>query len=222
MKMVTGLTKANASKYGIELSPEHDFTDDGNRFRGFIYKGLVMTQCRTCGECYLSIRVDYQKNNFTWNEWSNTEEYRLCDEFNGVSEFDIEKLVENLERIIAKVKEMNDSASVSEDDIEEVKSIVRNEISEMKVFLDDIKSRSFEWWNADQYCMKQAAYYIHSIEDCMRRGNIIIDEISTWSVGDQRTRIEAAKRSKAAGKDFLNWKWYIERVTEYMEKAIRK
>ena len=129
MKMVKGLTKVNASKYGIEVAPQYDFTDDGNRFRGFIYKGMPMTQCRANGECYLAIRVDYLENNFTFKEWMETEEYKLEDEFNGVSEFDIEKLIENLERIIAKVNEMNSNALVDKNQLEDVKNVICDELN---------------------------------------------------------------------------------------------
>lgn len=101
------LTKANCSKYGIEVAPQYDFTDDGSRFRGFIYKGMPMTQCFADNICYLSIRVDYLGNNFSYKDWMQTEEYKLCHKFNGVSEFDPEELIENLKKIMTKVNEMS-------------------------------------------------------------------------------------------------------------------
>lgn len=114
MKMVKGLTKANARKYGIEVREDLDFNYDGSRFRGFSYKGMPMTQCIYQGICYLSIRVDSLTNNFTHNEWSETQESKLANEFNGVSEFDIDKLIENLEAIISKVNEMNKNSCIDE------------------------------------------------------------------------------------------------------------
>lgn len=113
MKMVKGLTKVNAGKYGIDVREDLNFGDDGNYFRGFSYKGLPMTQCRSHGECYLSIRVDYLKNSFSYKEWMATEEWRLCHKYNGVFEFDLEELVDDLEKVLAKVNEMNQATPTS-------------------------------------------------------------------------------------------------------------
>lgn len=107
MKMVKGLTKVNAGKYGIDVREDLNFNDDGNYFRGFSYNGLPITQCRSRGECYLSIRVDYLVNNFSYREWMDTDEWKLCHKYNGVFEFDIEELVEDLKKVLNKVNEMN-------------------------------------------------------------------------------------------------------------------
>lgn len=109
-KIVKKLTKVNASKFGIEIREDLNFKDDGNYFRGFSYKGMPMTQCYADGNCYLAIRVDYLKNKFSYRDWMKTEEWKLCDKFNGVSEFDMEDLIETIEKIIAKVDEMNANA----------------------------------------------------------------------------------------------------------------
>lgn len=155
MKMITGLTKANIKNTGIELSPEHDFTDDGNKFRGFIYKGMPMTQCRADGECYLAIRVDYLENQFTWEEWSKTKEYNLEDEFNGVSEFDLDKLIENLEAIIVKRDEMNAKAAAEDIDMTEVIAKVNEEIKKVEIFLDNVK-KDLKWWELSKYELSSA------------------------------------------------------------------
>lgn len=109
-KIVKKLTKVNASKFGIEIREDLNFKDDGNYFRGFSYKGMPMTQCYFDGNCYLAIRVDYLKNKFSYRDWMKTEEWKLCDKFNGVSEFNMEDLIETIEKIIAKVDEMNANA----------------------------------------------------------------------------------------------------------------
>lgn len=161
-KMVTGLTKANIRNTGIELSPEHDFTDDGNRFRGFIYKGIPMTQCRADGECYLAIRIDYLDNQFTWKEWSKTNEYKLEDKFNGVSEFDMEELIENLEKIIAKRDEMNAKASAEEIDMTEITRKVFKEIQDRSQFIYQVQT-TLKWWKLREYDLRNAGRYLESL-----------------------------------------------------------
>lgn len=168
-RMITGLTKANIRNTGIELSPEHDFTDDGNRFRGFIYKGMPMTQCRADGECYLTIRVDYLSNEFTWNEWRVTEEYKLEDEFNGVSEFDLDKLIENLERIIAKRDEMNAAVKNEEVDMTEVIAKADAELKELASFIETVKT-SLKWWNLGGYELKSASDYMARLIKILNNG----------------------------------------------------
>ncbi len=124
MTTIKNLTKANIRKIeGMEKRENLDFEDDGNHFKGFSYKGMPITTLRTDDTTYLSIRVDYLNgtNNFTYDEWRGTEEYNLTDEFNGVSEIDLDKLLDNLERIIAKVNELNAKFENEEIDITQVK-----------------------------------------------------------------------------------------------------
>lgn len=220
MKMVKGLTKANISKYGIEVAPQYDFNDDGSNFRGFIYKGMPMTQCRADGECYLTIRVDYLNTNFTYNEWMDTKEWKLCQEFNGVNEFDIEKLIENLERVIAKVKEMNTYAEVNMDDLELVKDTLKTEIYDIRNFLDNTKS-SFEWWNVKPGKESYVKYIIeefHKLQDCVARGYKTLRDLDTMSIHDQKTWIEQAKRVSENGKyTLLSYRWNIKYAEDYIK-----
>lgn len=162
MKMISALTKANIKNTGIELAPEYDFTDDGNRFRGFIYKGMVMTQCHADNMCYLSIRVDYQDNQFTFKEWMETNEFKLEDEFNGVSKVDLDKLIENLEKIIAKVNEMNERASKEEIDTSKIEDILRHEITAREKFIETVKT-SLKWWKLNEYDLRSAKRYLENL-----------------------------------------------------------
>lgn len=129
MKIVKNLSIANIRKFENFVRREDlDFTDDGNHFKGFSYKGMPITTLRADNTTYLSIRVDYLKNEFTYREWMQTEEYKLCNKFNCVSEFDIDELVENIETILAKVAEMNEAAINEEIDMTKVKAALANEI----------------------------------------------------------------------------------------------
>lgn len=185
MKMITGLTKANIKNTGIELSPEHDFTDDGNRFRGFIYKGMPMTQCRADGTCYLAIRVDYLDNDFDYKEWMNTKEYRLEDEFNGVSEFDMDKLIENLEKIIAKVNEMNAAAKSEELDMTPVKEALKTEIEYAESVVNEFKT-NFKWYEADGYKLRSLVDYLKSEEKEIAHAKDLLKNVDTLEKKIQR------------------------------------
>jgi len=146
-QMVKRLTAKNGVKYGIEIAPQYDFEDDGNYFRGFVYtsningnKGfkLPLTQCysRNDKTVYLCVRVDYIEGNaFTYKEWMETEEYKLADEFNGYGEFDIEVLVSNMERIIAKINELNGKAVEEKIDTKPVVDQLKKEIDEAGLVL---------------------------------------------------------------------------------------
>lgn len=198
MKMITGLTKANCKKYGIEVAPQHNFTDDGNKFRGFEYKGIPMTQCRAEGKCYLSIKVDYLENNFTYKEWMETEEDRLCDEFNGVNEFDVDKLIENLERVIKKRNEMNEAAlsSVTKEDLDHVKAKYLFEINRAEKFIEDLKT-SFEWWNiplGKEYTAQYVVKYTSLLKKEIEHYRSIISKLDEMSIGDQKRHIEFSNR----------------------------
>lgn len=162
MATIKSLTKANINKLGIIVREDLDFTDDGSRFRGFSYKGMPITQCVSCGETFLAIRVDYLNNNqFTIKEWMETEEYKLEDEFNGCFEIDTDKLIENLERIIAKVDELNKAASVEVIDMTEVKIALTNEIKNAEEQVEEFK-QNYKWYEVDGYELKRLADYTKS------------------------------------------------------------
>lgn len=211
MKMISALTKANIKNTGIELAPEHDFTDDGNRFRGFIYKGMVMTQCHADGTCFLSIRVDYQDNQFTWNEWSKTEEYKLEDKFNGVSSFDLDELIENLEKIIAKVNEMNENASKEEIDTSKIEAILFHEITAREKFIETVKT-SLKWWELNEYDLKSARRYLGSLMNELDNTKKI-----DFNKLDRRTKKTYVERLTDRGYVALHKDYYV----EFLEKCMK-
>lgn len=196
-KKVNALTKANIKEYGIELAPQYDFTDDGNHFRGFIYKGMPMTQCyaKSDGEVYLSIREDYLENNFTWSEWAATEESNLCDDFNGVSEIDLDKLVENLERIIAKRDELNRNIEIPEEDILRLQNQVWECTSYLEGFINTVKS-NLKWWELNDWKLTRAANYVKSLEREVKKGWEIAKNTQALSIRELKQYIETVKAGK--------------------------
>lgn len=192
-KMVNKLTVKNGLSYGIEVAPQYDFMDDGNHFRGFIYKGIPMTQLysRLDKTVYLDIRVDYLRdNNFTYNEWMNTEEYRLCDKFNGYSgEFSIEELVENLEKIIKKINEMNNTASVSEEDFDNAIAVMINRANEFDNFVK-FASTKIDWSDNNIHTLVTYLNFLAKEAKSIRNK---IERISEFSLIDKKNLIERLK-----------------------------
>ena len=212
--IVKALTKANIKAYGIERAPQYDFNDDGNRFKGFIYKGMPMTQCyaKSYGEVYLTIRPDYLKNNFTFKEWSETEEFVLEDEFNGVSEIDMDKLVANLERVIAKRDELNSSTSIDPEDIKALVESISEEINFLKGFINTIKI-GLPWWKFDGYKLTSAAEYVRTLSSKMEYGEKIVNELSSFSTVQIKTLIEGMK---AGRRKILSYEFYVSELEKLM------
>ena len=169
MKIVKNLSVANIRKFeGFVRREDLDFTDDGNHFKGFSYKGMPITTLRADNTTYLYIHVDYLENEFTYEEWMQTEEYKLCNKFNGVSEFDIDELVENIETILAKVAEMNEAAMNEEIDMTKVKAALANEIEYAEQVVENFKN-NFKWYEASEYELKCLIDYLKSEEREIKR-----------------------------------------------------
>lgn len=192
-KMVNKLTAKNGLSYGIEVAPQYDFVDDGNHFRGFIYKGIPMTQLysRLDKTVYLTIRVDYLRdNNFTYSEWMKTEEYRLCDKFNGYSgEFSIEELVENLEKIVKKINEMNRTASVSEEDFDNAIAVMINRANEFDNFVKFVSTK-IDWSDDNIHTLVTYLNFLAKEAKGIRNR---IERISEFSLLDRKNIIERMK-----------------------------
>lgn len=190
MKIVKNLTVANIRKYeGFERREDLDFADDGNYFRGFSYKGMPITTLRTDNTTYLCIRVDYLEDlQFTYKAWMETEEWKLCDEFNGVSEFDIDELIKNLEAVIAKVKEMNAQAKAETVDTTAIEAAVAKEIRVAEEIVDIFK-KNFKWYDCPTNKLTALIGYMKSAEKEIESAKAI-----DFTKMDNRQKREANER----------------------------
>lgn len=209
---IKGLTKANIAKLGIELAPQLDFSDDGNNFRGFMYKDMPLSQCRANGECFLSIRVDYLENNFIWEEWRDAGGEELSDKFNGVTEFDTEDLLNTLEEVIKLREELNSKYTApSERDWERLEERIHNEVLAAQSFLDEAK-KTIAWWELSKYQFNHITDAIKSMTN--RIEWYTIDKIKGCSVAHQRREIKRLETSN----DILGVNWYKDTIQEWKEK----
>lgn len=183
----------------FHIREDLNFSDDGNRFRGFDYKGMPITTLRADDTTYLCIRVDYLETSFTYNEWMETEEYRLADEFNGVAEIDLDKLIDNCEKIIAKVAEMNAKAEEEEIDMTEVKA--RYELFCIKAEAAILEAKSVKWWDMPEWKLNEIKSYMKRLETI--RADYSAKDLDSLS---NREKKEAKERKT------LNGEWYIEQI----------
>lgn len=205
-KMVKSLTATNGKAYGIVRAEQHDFRDDGSMFRGYEYKGIPMTQCVYNGEAYLTIRTDYLENNFTRDDWRQTEEYRLEDEFNGVTMVDLDKLVENLEKVIAKRNELNSNVSVDKAELEVAKAKAEKQIADMEQRIEAVKSSDKGWWELREYTLKYAGDYMRSLIKDLDMKKKQVAEIEQKDIRTQRYFIQNGVHLGT---------FYIEQLEEY-------
>lgn len=214
MKMVKNLTLANIRNIeGMVRREDLDFADDGNHFKGFEYKGMPITTLRAYGETYLAIRVDYLSNSFTFDEWFETKECRLCDEFNGVSEFDLDKLIDNLETIIAKVDEMNAKAEAEVIDTTEIEKALKAEIKFAEKVIAEFKE-NYDWFNADKYSFSNYINYAKSLQ-----ANIDSVKTINFATLDRRHKAEFMQRFEKYGYvKFSEKDFYIRELKEAIAK----
>ena len=158
--MVKNLSKAIVKNYeGFNL--REDLNDDGTHFKGFDYKGLpIITRRSKIDNCvYLLVRVDYLNNDFTSQDQAETEEYDLAHEFDGVNEFDLDKLIENCERIIAKVNELNEKARNEVIDTTDVEEAISVEAKMIEENIEYVKA-NLKWWNLEYGALKLVKDYM--------------------------------------------------------------
>ena len=153
---------------GFVRTPELDFSDDGNRFVGFVYKGLPLTQHRSseCGT-FLSFRVDYvsHKKGFTYDDYSNTDWYHLCHKYNGVMELpEIEEIVKDLEVVLAGIQKLEEKVK---NEVPDYTKVVERSKFEKKLAEETINNflSKFEWYNCkSDRDLKNAKEYINKLK----------------------------------------------------------
>lgn len=183
------LTKVNCTKLGIVPAPQFNFEDDGNYFKGFLYKDIPLTQnySRSMGECFLDIRVDYLKDNFSWLEWVEAGGSALSDKFNGVSEIDTEDLINTLEAVIKLRDELNAKCTApSERDWGRLEERIHTEVLEARSFLHKVKQ--IEWWELTD----SQLYKVRREMKCIlnRIEYYTVEHIRGWDIGPQREQIK--------------------------------
>lgn len=223
MKTVKNLSVTNIKGTNFVRREDLDFSDDGNRFRGFSYKGLPITTLYSDGRVYCSVEVDYTNNNIPWELWSKTEEYELCDKYNGTSELiDLEDLANICDKVLAKLDSIK--SEMNNMDLSEQKSkiwkVLNDEELELKAFIE--KAEGFNFFKSfmdnkiSDWEIKHIKDYLSSLKNDYMR---IIKMISELRM-DEMSKKDIIHYAEFASKGFvvLSCKFYIEKITEYMNK----
>lgn len=92
------MKRVNFAKYGIKRDPQKDFSDDGNRFRFYNYKGLPISYLKDGEDYYLDLRLDY----LGIISKIDKEDYPILNKYNGCKEINMEELIKDCEYIIKK------------------------------------------------------------------------------------------------------------------------
>lgn len=217
MKMVKNLSKVIVKNYeGFNLREDLNFVDDGNHFKGFDYKGLPITTLRSKVDdrVYLSIRVDYLDNDFHYGDWMETEEYKLAREFNGVSEFDLDKLIENCERIIAKVNELNEKARNEVIDTTDVEEAIQAEAKMVEETIEYVIA-NLKWLKLKDGYLKMAKDYIFKLID--RQEMILSKDVKQMPNKDKK---ELVRRLEKYGYVYTKEDdFYISELKKYVEMS---
>lgn len=213
---------------GFIRNPRYDFSDDGNRFTGWEYKGLPLTQCRDShyGETYLSIRVDYLNENtklpayFTYQERKETSWYPLCDKYNGVSELpELEEIVADLETIIAGIKELNAKVQAEEIDAEPIEKQLLKEKEYVQNGLEEFKAKfDFFNFNGSNYELNRIRDYVKSLNRYIQQIEEILVHLNSDEPFSRRELKEYAERAN----DYIICKvgdnFYLEELNEIISK----
>lgn len=147
--------------------PQYNFSDDGNRFTMWMYKGIPFSQHRDSRYgTFIYLRYDYlptmKKAGLTditmdapWKMWSETAAYKLGDKFNGgIDGFELEDLMNTIEEYREGIIAVNKKFAEVSVETESLKKAIANEIAEVKKILEDSKA-NFDWMNASDYAIEE-------------------------------------------------------------------
>ena len=177
MKTITEARIKNIE--GFRRAPEHDFSDDGNRFTGWEYKGLPISQHRSaqCGT-FVSFRVDYiaHRKGFTYDDYSKTPWYKLCNKYNGVSELpEIEEIVKDLEIVVAGIKELEEKVKNEKLDYSKVVERAKLEKKAIEDYINKFKSEFNFWECKSDWSLKKAKEYVQTLSRKIEKLSVLIE-----------------------------------------------
>lgn len=186
---------------GFEYLPQYNFSDDGNRFTMWMYKGIPFSQHRDSKYgTFVSLRYDYlptlKKAGLTdltmdapWEMWNKTEAYKLGDKFNGgIEGFELEDLMAAIEKYREGIIEVNKQFAEVEVNPEPLKAAIAKEITEVKKILEESKA-NFDWMNASDYAIERFRRSYKSIENKINTAyDRLESKVSAYELAQQYAR----------------------------------
>lgn len=211
--------KLNFKKYGIQRSPEHDFSDDGNRFRGYICNGVPMSYLKDDGEVYLSIQVG-DLGGLNYEEYSKLPSYKDCDKYNGVDESSVD--LADVAEICKRIKAEHDEAlgnikDISDDDYkaytDKYLEKAKKEFEEAKQVIKNLEPEDL--LNASEWDIKKIKRDLEYIKD----------EMNKWQ-WENKSKTDQTNRRYQLGKEseeeYEKVNYWLDDLKELVEEIVSK
>ena len=184
--------RLNFKKYGIERAPDLDFSDDGNRFRGYRCNGVPISYLYSDGRYYLSIRVDYLEG-LTYDEYSKLPSYKDCDKYNMCDSVDLADVADICKRIKSEYDAaLKDIKDVSDDDYkvytDKYLEKAKKEFEEAKNSIRSLEPEDL--LNASEWNIKEIKRDLENIKN----------EIDRWS-WERKSKTDQTSRRRDLGYD---------------------
>lgn len=201
---------------GIVRAPELDFSDDGNRFRGYKVGEMPITYLKDRGQVYLNIRPDYLTG-LNYGEYSKLPSYPDANKYNGVDEnkVDLKDVVEIATKLYNEYQEaINNLQDVSDDDFKAVTDTyyekAKNEFEEAKNKIESLGVEKL--LNLSEYEIKNLKRYLGGLRD----------SIKDWSWERQQNTDQSTRRQRMTDEDKAyrqKTSWYLGQINEIVDKA---
>ena len=211
--------KLNFKKYGIQRSPEYDFSDDGNRFRGYICNGVPISYLKDDGEVYLYIQVG-DLGGLNYEEYSKLPSYEDCDKYNGVPEssVDLADVAEICKRIKAEYDEaIGNIKDISDDDYkaytDKYLEKAKKEFEEAKQVIKNLEPEDL--LNASEWDIKKIKRDLEYIKD----------EMNKWQ-WENKSKTDQTNRRYQLGKEskeeYEKVNYWLEDLKELVKEIVSK
>ncbi len=181
--------------------PLYNFSDDGNRFTMWMYKGIPFSQHRSSEYgTFICLRYDYLPTmkeagltdltmDAPWEMWSKTEAYKLGDKFNGgIEGFELEDLMNTIEKYREGIIAVNKKFAEVEVNLEPLEKAIANEIIDAKKILEDSKA-NFDWMNASDYAIEEFRNGYRATEKKIATAyDVLKDKAKAYNLAQQYAR----------------------------------
>lgn len=200
-------------KYGFVRNPAGDFSDDGNRFREYIYKNdkgeMPMTYLKSDGQVYASIAL-HHKDELSYNDYKNLPSYKDADKYNGVGEdsVDVKDLADIASRLIDEYNEMvNSIEDVPDEELDarysELVSAAKQNYNHMLTALREIDITKI--LTLGDYKLKQLKEYFNSAKNNIVNLVASKDRIKSGSI---RARRDFMRYSESNIREYVENKYF--------------
>lgn len=205
---------------GVTRDREGDFTDDGNRFQAYLYKGLIpITYLRSGSDVYITIAFHHLEN-INYEEYKEFPSYKHVDDFNGVSvaNFDPQVFKKNLDAayddvttFLGNVEEVDPQQL--EDRIKVINKACKEYEEKVKQY---IKDNALNIMKIPDYQFRQLKSYVISASN--RTADAIRDASAASKRDFMSTDIEKLKQRISSSWNFK----YIEDILNSVKESFNE